>query len=129
MKNAVLLTVLVLMSSLLQGCLWGRMRINDPTVVERARGIKVGQTRGVDVPRILHAQPTMRMPGKERLMYGYTFGDTKTEGLVLLLFNFTRSSTLAETLYVEVDAKSDMVTNIYIPPARDLEWRFWPFGD
>lgn len=121
--------VVVVLALLLQGCMWGRMKINDPDIVERAREIRVGETLGVDVPRILAAQPTMRMPGKDRLMYGYTYGDTKTEGIILLAFNFTRSSTLAETLYVEVDAKSDIVTNLYIPPERNLEWRFWPFGD
>ena len=121
--------VVVLAVLLLQGCMWNRMRINDPDIAQRAAEIKVGETCGADVPRILGAQPTMRMPGKDRLMYGYTYGDGKTGGLMLILFNFTRTSTVAETLYVEVNSETDIVTGLYIPPERELSWRFWPFGD
>ena len=121
--------MIVLLAVLLQGCMWNRMRINNPDIAQRAAAIKVGETRGVDVPRILDAQPTMRMPGKDRIMYGYTYGDGKTGGLMLILFNFTRTSTVAETLYVEVNAANDVVSGLYIPPTRELPWRFWPFGD
>lgn len=112
-----------------QGCLWNRMKVNDPTVADRAKAIVVGTTKGEELPTLLGAQPTMRMPGKGKLVQGYTYSDTKTGGLMLIIFNFTRSSTDAETLYVEVDAKSDIVTGVYIPPERQVEWRFWPFGE
>ena len=123
------LPILILSVLLLQGCMWNRMRINDPGIAQRASAIKPGVTKGAEVPRLLGAQPTMRMPGKDRHTYGYTYGDGKTGGLMLILFNFTRTSTVAETLYVEVDPANDLVTGLYIPPARELDWRFWPFGD
>ena len=109
--------------------MWGRMQVNDPSVAERAREIRVGVTKGADVPVILGVQPMMRMPGKDRKMMGFGYADTKSHGLMLILFNFTRSTTIADTLYVETDAATDLVTRVYIPPKRECEWRFWPFGE
>ena len=119
----------VLIALTLGGCMWGRMKVNDDTIVDRAGLIKVGSTKGAQVPAILGAQPTMRMPGKSHAVLGYTYADTKSSGLMLILFNFTRSTTVADTLYVETDAESDLVTRVYIPPKRKIEWRFWPFGE
>lgn len=109
--------------------MWSRARVNDPTVAERARSIIVGQTKGEELTALLGAQPTMRMPGKEFTTLGYSYSDTKANGLVLILFNFTRSSTVADTMYVLVDAKTDVVRRLYVPPVREVEWCFWPFGD
>ena len=111
------------------GCMWGRMQVNDPSIAERAKEIRVGVTKGAEVPAILGAQPMMRMPGKDTKMMGFNYADTKSHGLMLILFNFTRSGTVADTLYVESDARTDVVTRVYIPPKRELEWRFWPFGE
>ena len=127
--NRVALSVIVALPLFVGGCMWSRMKVNDPEIVRRAAGVRPGVTRGSDVPRILGAQPTMRMPSKDRGVLGFTYADTKSNGLMLILFNFSRSSTVADTLYVEVDAKTDLVTNIYVPPSREIEWRFWPFGE
>lgn len=113
----------------LQGCMWGRMQINDPTIADRVKLIRPGVTRAENLASILGAQPTMRMPGKDRLLLGYTYGDTKANGLVLILFNFSRSTTVTDTLYIEADAKTGVVTAVYPPKKHDVEWRFWPFGD
>lgn len=123
------LLVPVLAALLLEGCMWGRVKVNDDGVADRAAAIRVGVTRGEEVPKILGAQPTMRMPGKTSRVLGYTYADTKSNGLILILFNFTRSTTVAETLYVEIDSATDVVTRVHVPPKRDVEWRFWPFGD
>ena len=114
---------------MLQGCMWGRMQINDPKIVDRVKLIRPGVTRTADLASILGAQPTMRMPGKERVLLGYTYGDTKSNGLVLILFNFSRSTTVTDTLYIEADAKTGLVTAVYPPKKHDIEWRFWPFDD
>ena len=111
------------------GCMWGRMQVNDPTIADRAAAIRPGVTRSSEVPAILQAQPMMRMPGKDTTMQGYSYADTKSGGLMLVLFNFNRSTTVADTLYVEIDNRTDLVTRVYIPPRRDPEWRFWPFSE
>ena len=65
----------MLLPLVLSGCMWGRMRINDPSVADRARMIRPGVTRGDQIVDIIGAQPTMRMPGKEQTLFGYTYGD------------------------------------------------------
>ena len=117
----------LIMGTLISGCLFNRAKVNDPQVASRAAAIKVGVTRGIDVPRLLKADPTMRMPGKDRVLYGFNYSDTKTCGLMLLIFNFSRTTSAAQTLYVETDSQTDIVTSVYIPEREELEWRFWPF--
>ncbi len=122
MKNLLLFALL----GLLSGCMWGRVQVNDPTIRERASRIRPGVTRVAELQRLLQAEPTMRMPLKDRTVLSYTYADTKSNGLMLLLFNFTKSQTVADTVYVEADAQG-VVKRVYVPPARQLEWEFWPF--
>ena len=123
------LLLLALLPLVLSGCMWGRMRINDPTVADRARMVRPGVTRGDQVADVIGAQPTMRLPGKDQTLFGYTYGDTKSHGLMLILVNFTRSTTVTDTLYVQVDNKTGLVTDVHHPPHHDIEWRWWPFED
>ena len=111
------------------GCVWNRMKINDPSVAERAAAIKPGVTKASEIVDIIGAQPTMRLPGKEAMLYGYTYGDTKTGGLMLILFNFMRSTTVTDTLYISIDPKTEIVQKVYLPDRHELEWEFWPFGN
>ncbi len=124
-----LLVVACLALTMLSGCMWGRARTNDPSIAQRARAIRVGTTKTADLKRVLNAEPTIRLPGKDATYYGYTYGDTKNHGLMLILVNFSRSTTVTDTLYVEVDPKTDIVQKVHIPPRHTSTWRFWPFGD
>ncbi len=124
-----LLVVGGLALTMLSGCMCGRARTNDPSIAQRARAIHVGTTKTADLKRILNAEPTIRLPGKDVTYYGYTYGDTKNHGLMLILVNFSRSTTVTDTLYVEVDPKTDIVQEVHIPPSRITIWNFWPFGD
>lgn len=128
-RAIVRLLALAALILLTPGCMWGRMQVNDPTVADRARRIRPGVTRGDQVAEIIGAQPSMRMPQKDYTLFGYTYADTKSHGLMLLLVNFTRSTTATDTLYIEVDAKTGVVSNVYFPKHHELEWRFWPFDD
>ena len=111
------------------GCMWGRVKVNDPTVVDSARAIKPGVTHVSELENILKVQPTLRMPGKDMTLLGYTYSDTKNNGLLLIAVNFMRSSTVTDTLYIEADSVTQIVRKVHIPPKRTSEWRFWPFGD
>ena len=50
-------------------------------------------------------------------------------GLMLLFVNFDRSTTVTDTLYVEGDKTTGLVSSLVVPEKRELEWRFWPFDD
>lgn len=109
--------------------MWGRVKVNDPTIADLARSIKPGVTRTSELDDLLKAHPTFRMPGKDTALLGYTYSDTKNHGLMLIAVNFMRSTTVTDTLYIEADPKTHVVQKVHIPPKRTHEWRFWPFGD
>ena len=115
--------------ALLSGCMWGRVKVNDPSVADSARSIKPGSTHISELENILKVQPTFRMPGKDMTLLGYTYSDTKNNGLMLVAVNFMRSTTVTDTLYIEADPVTQIVRKVHIPPKRTPEWRFWPFGD
>lgn len=128
-KQFLFFAAAVALSCVTSGCVWGRVRVNDASVADRARNIKVGATRFADVPRILQADPTMRLPTAKGELYAYTYSDTKNHGLMLLFVNFDRSTTVTDTLYVEGDKTTGLVSSLVVPEKRELEWRFWPFGE
>lgn len=113
----------------LSGCMWSRVKVNDPTVAELAHSVKPGTTTEQELEDILKSHPTLRIPGKHSTILGYTYSDTKNHGLMLIAVNFMRSTTVTDTLYVEVDPKTKTVQKVHIPKKRTTEWRFWPFGD
>lgn len=106
--------------------MWGRVQVNDPAIRDRAALVRPGETRVSELKNLLQAEPTMRMPLKDRTVLSYTYADTKANGLMLIVVNFTKSQTVADTIYVEADAK-DVVQRVYVPPARYIPWEFWPF--
>ena len=115
--------------ALFSGCMWGRVKVNDPSVVDSARFIKPGSPHMSELENILKVQPTFRMLSKDMTLLGYTYSDTKNNGLMLIAVNFMRSTTVTDTLYIEADPMTQIVRKVHIPPKRTLEWRFWPFGD
>jgi hypothetical protein len=74
----------------------GRVKVNDPSVVDSARFIKSGSTYISELENILNVQPTFRMPGKDMILLGYTYSDTKNNGLMLIAVNFMRSTTVTD---------------------------------
>ena len=129
MKNLLKTTAALVLAAVCSGCMWGRVRVNDPSIVDRAAGIRVGKTKVSELGQILHADPSLRMPIQDGTILGYTYADSKANGLILILFNFTKSQTVAQTLYVIVDPKTGTVKKVYVPERKEIEWEFWPFGD
>ena len=129
MKGLVKTFAAMALASVCSGCMWGRVRVNDPSIVDRAAGIRIGKTKVSELGQILHADPSLRMPIQDGTILGYTYADTKANGLILILFNFTKSQTVAQTLYVMIDPETGVVKKVFIPERKEIEWEFWPFGD
>ena len=114
---------------LLSGCMWSRMRLNDPDVLNRAQLIRPGVTTVAQLPTILGAQPTRMRRSGDVVTYEYSYSDAKTKMFSLILVTFSRTENVTETLYVEADAKTGVVMNVPRLDHHDPEWRFWPFSD
>ena len=119
------LSVIVLCS----GCIWSRARINDPAILNRAKAITPGMTKAAELPGILGAQPTRKRAEGPLVTYEYSYSDAKTKTFTLLLISFSRTEDVTETLYVETDAATGVVTRVPKLEHHEPEWRWWPFGD
>lgn len=128
-KRTILTALTAFILSLNHGCMWGRVKVNDPTVADRAKQIEPGVTTVSELDGILKAQPTLRIPGESTTLLGYTYSDTKNNGLLLIVANFIRTTTITGTVYVEADSSSKIVKMVHIPAKHEVPWRFWPFGD
>lgn len=119
----------LMMAILTEGCIWSRARMNDPAIYARASAIVPGKTKASELSTILQAQPTrMRRAGKS-VTYEYSYSDTKTKTFTLLIVTFSRTENVTETLYVESDAESGIVTSVPRLRHHEPEWRFWPFDE
>ena len=119
----------VAMTALADGCTWSRARLNDPEILERASAIVPGVTKVAELPKLLQAQPTRMQRTADKLVCEYSYADSKTKAFTLILLNFSRTESVTETLYVEADAETGVVTRVPRQVRHEPEWRFWPFGD
>ena len=119
----------VLCALAVSGCIWSRARMNDPKIVERAKLIRPGVTREADLPALLAGQPTRKRFEDGKTIYEYSYSDAKTETFSIIVLSFSRTEDVSETLYVEVDPKTGLVTRVPKLTAHEPEWRCWPFGD
>ena len=119
----------VLCALAVSGCIWSRARVNDPKIVERAKLIRPGVTREADLPALLAGQPTRKRFEDGKTIYEYSYSDAKTETFSIIVLSFSRTEDVSETLYVEVDPKTGLVTRVPKLTAHEPEWRCWPFGD
>lgn len=129
MKKTSSLVIAAAVLSLVSGCMWSRVQVNDTGIVQRSYAVREGVTLEKDLDAILLAKPTMRLPGKDSRTLAYSFSDTKHNGLMLLVVNFTRSTTVSETLYIEIDDRTGKVRKVHRPYVPEVKWRFWPFSD
>lgn len=109
--------------------MWSRARLNDPEIVERAGAIVPGVTKVSDLPRLLQAQPTRKRKSGRELTLEYSYSDSKTKVFTLVVVSFSRTESVTETLYVEADAETGVVTRVPPRKRHEPEWRFWPFGN
>ena len=127
--SSVVRSVGCLAIALCSGCIWSRARINDPAIVGRAAAIRPGVTKVAELPTLLKAQPTRQRAEGRTVTYEYSYSDTKSETFTIILLSFSRTEDVTETLYVETDAATGLVTRVPKLTRHEPEWRCWPFGD
>ena len=128
-KTLLAVCVVAVATTFMEGCMWSRARLNDPEIVERASAIVSGVTKVADLPQLLQAQPTRKRKLGNDLTLEYSYSDSKTKVFTLIIVSFSRTESVTETLYVEADAETGVVTRVPRQKRHEPEWRFWPFGD
>lgn len=122
------IAVLAALAMAAGGCIWNRARVNDAAVAERAAGIVPGETRAEELPGILGAAPSAVIPLRDgRMVYAFSYGDAKTEGVSLILVTLTKTNSSFSAVYVFVDGEG-VVRAVERSPAPAPRWETWPFG-
>jgi hypothetical protein len=123
------LTVALLCAAISFGCAFQRQRINVENPFSRIDRVRVGETEAVELPAIMGTAPSSVFaipPDKEGHVYSY--GDSKTWMMGLIIFNVQKTNTGVDTAVFVVDAKGFVEEKIYSRNSKDLPWQFWPFG-
>ncbi len=124
------LPALLALAAVLAGCSWSRTVVNDPSIREKAEAVVPGTTAAADLPGILGSEPLSFIEvgdGRRLLIWGY--GESRTEGLNLVVVSFSKTNSGLDTAFFLVDAGGIVQRKWVGTNSRDLPWEWWAFGD
>ena len=125
--GAAVLTAAVVMA--LGGCTWGRQQINQADLENRVAGVVPGQTTAAELEKLAGGPPTSITPIGQKQLYAYTFGDSKSEALTLLIVNIGKTNTGLDTALFLIDENGIVESSRVGTNSKDLPWEWWAFGD
>jgi len=113
----------------LGGCSWGRQQINQADLERRVAGVVPGQTTAAELEQMAGGPPTSITPIGQKLLYAYTYGDSKSEALTLLIINIGKTNTGLDTALFLIDENGVVESSRVGNNSQDLPWEWWAFGD
>jgi hypothetical protein len=124
-------SLLALLSLLLclGACTFARAKINAEDMFEKSSLVEVGKTKAADLESIIGSPPNSIIPlqgGREVQIYN--FGDSKTNGLTLILLNITKTNVRFDAAYFFVDANGIVERKSISNYSKDVPWQWWAFG-
>lgn len=126
LRAATVSTAVLVMA--LGGCSWGRQQINQSDLESRAAQVVAGKTTAAELEEAI-GTPTSITPIGRNQLYAYTFGDSKTEALNLLIINIGKTNTGLDTALFLIDENSVVQDSRIGTNSKDLPWEWWAFGD
>jgi len=130
MKKALYLLAMLLLTFTITGCTWSRIKYNVEDFHTRAARVKVGQTNAADLEKIFGSAPNTIIPGKDdKSIYVYNFGDTKTNGLTLIIVNISKSNVRTDSAYFFVNNAGVVEKASISNNSEDVPWEWWAFGE
>jgi len=122
--------VLGLVVAALAGCGFNRANINHADLPTKVAGVVPGQTTLAELEQMAGGPATAITPvGDGKRLYTYTFGDSKTKGLYLIVLNISKTNTGIDTASFLVN-QDDIVEAMQVGKnSEDLPWEWWAFGD
>lgn len=114
----------------LASCTFSRAEINDSNIPNRAKNLEPGKMTEEQLIEAIGTPPgqIIFMPDKQRLLI-YNYGQSKTKGFTLILFNFLKTNVAVDTAIFLVDANR-MVQDAWVGDnSQNVEFEWYPFGD
>ena len=120
---------LALLTPGIEGCLFHRAQLNVANLGERVADVVPGKTRIEELEHMIGGPATSITPlAGGNLLYAWTFGDTKTAGLTLILINVSRTNSGIDTALFVVDSDGVVQSQKVGQNSKDLSWQWWAFG-
>jgi hypothetical protein len=114
----------------LGACTFARAKINAEDVHEKVGNVQVGQTKAAELETIIGSPPNsiIPLPGGREVQI-YNFGDSKTNGLTLILLNISKTNLRFDSAYFFIDATGVVERKSVSNYSKDVPWQWWAFGD
>jgi hypothetical protein len=111
------------------GCGFNRQQINHADLPDKVAGVVPGQTTLAELEQMVGGPAIAVTPvGDGKRLYTYTFGDSKTKGLYLILLNISKTNTGIDTASFLVN-QDNIVEAVQVGKnSEDLPWEWWAFG-
>ena len=120
-------TVLLLVSA--SGCAMHRNRMNIEKPFERFAKIQPNVTRASELEGILGTAPSNIVSvGPDKQGWVYSYGDSKSWMMGIILFNVQKTNTGVDTAVVVVDQRGYVDRVIAGSNSKNVSWQFWPYG-
>jgi hypothetical protein len=111
------------------GCAMHRSRINIEKPFARFAKIQPNVTRADELEGILGTAPSNIVPvGADKQGWVYSYGDSKSWTLGIILFNIQKTNTGVDTAVVIVDQAGYVDRVIAGSNSKNVGWSPWPFG-
>jgi hypothetical protein len=117
-SSVAVLTAVVVMA--LAGCSWGRQQINQADLETRVARVVPGQTTAAELEELAGGPPTSITPIGQKQLYAYTFGDSKSEALTLLIINIGKTNTGLDTALFLIDENGIVESSRVGTNSKDL---------
>ena len=122
--------VVALLAPGVGGCTFSRAQINAADLEQRVANVVPGKTHIEEVERMIGGPATSITPvGSDRLLYAWTFGDSKTAGLTLILINIMKTNSGIDTALFLVDEEGVVEEAKIGQNHKEVGWQWWAFGD
>jgi hypothetical protein len=124
-------TLALLGAVLLSSCTFARAEINNSHIPELvANHLKLGETTSQQIIDGIGTPPgqIIFLPNKEKLFI-YNYGQSKTKGLTLILFNSLRTNVAIDTAIFHIDANGTVDEAWIGDNSENVPWEWWAFGE
>lgn len=124
----VFLTVAAML--LATGCTVTRQDINTVDFHEKIRNVETGKTTTDELRDMIGSPPqsVLYTSGGERI-WVYSFGQAKTAGLTLIVFNTLKTNIGLDGALFLIDENGVIKEYTVSNNSQDLPWEWWPFDE
>ncbi len=107
-----------------------RHHINTVDFHERIKDVEDGRTTTDELREMIGSPPqSVLFAGKGERIWVYSFGEAKTAGLTLIVFNTMKTNMGLDGALFLIDENGVVKEHTVSNNSQDLAWEWWPFDE